>query len=121
MKVRRRPESFIASVLLDLSAALELPDVYNAIVNEVMAVEACPQVVECDDDQSQYRDTLEGVRIELWMRYDERFDTQSGWQCAPHHRRFTPLLGLSRPEHGNERPMLSLGDSGDSRSPRLGR
>ena len=90
MKVRRRPESFIASVLLDLSAALELPDVYNAIVNEVMAVEACPQVVECDDDQSQYRDTLEGVRIELWMRYDERFDTQSGWQCAPHHRRFTP-------------------------------
>jgi hypothetical protein len=88
--IRRRPESFIASVLLDLTAALGLIGAYDLINNDLVAVDIYPQVVECDDDASIYRDTLEGVYLELWMRYDESYATFEGWECAPHHRRSTP-------------------------------
>ena len=88
--VPRRSESFVASVLLDLTAALELGAAYDDIFNDVTAVDACPQVVECDDDMSQYRDEYPGVFLELWMRYDESATAQLGWTCAPHHRRWQP-------------------------------
>ena len=88
--VPRRPGSFLASVLLDLTAALELEEAYDDIFNDVTAVDAYPQVVECDDDMSQYRDEYPGVYLELWMRYDESATSQPGWTCAPHHRRWQP-------------------------------
>ena len=90
MEITRRPESLLASVLLDIAAALELADAYNDIINDVMAVDTYPQVVECDDDMTQYRDQLPGVYVELWMRYDETIETSSGWPCAPHHHRWQP-------------------------------
>lgn len=88
--VPRRPDSFLASVLLDLTAALELDAAYDDIFNDVTAVDAYPQVVECDDDMSQYRDEYPGVYVEMWMHYDESAADQPGWACAPHHRRWQP-------------------------------
>ena len=90
IEVARRSESFLASVLLDLASALELGATYDDIFNDVTAVDAYPQVVECDDDMTQYRDEYPGVYLELWMRYDESADAQRGWACAPHHRRWQP-------------------------------
>jgi hypothetical protein len=90
IEVARRSESFLASVLLDLASALELGATYDDIFNDVTAVDAYPQVVECDDDMTQYRDEYPGVYLELWRRYDESTDAQRGWACAPHHRRWQP-------------------------------
>lgn len=99
LEVDRRSESFIASVLLDLAAALQLTDAYDAIINDVLAVDIYPQVIECDDAGGQYQNAYEGVYIELWMRYDERADVSPDWTCAPHHRRSTQkyLERIGRP------------------------
>jgi hypothetical protein len=87
IEVTRRPESFLATVLLDLAASLELADVYDAIINEVMAVDALPTVVECDDDLTQYYDIPPGASLEPFMRYDEYYAASPGWPSAPHHKR----------------------------------
>jgi hypothetical protein len=90
IEVQRRPESMIASVILDLAAALELSALYDDLINDILAVNAHPQVVECDDDMTQYRDAYPDAYLELWMRYDESMNTTPGWKCAPHDRTWEP-------------------------------
>jgi hypothetical protein len=97
--LRRRTGSFLASVVLDLAASLELQPTYDAIRNEFLAVNADVQVVECNDDAALYRDTRDGVFLELRSEYDEYFATSPGWECAPHHRR-PPNLYLERVGRG---------------------
>jgi hypothetical protein len=83
----RRPESLVSSVLLDLAAAFEMEDTYDAVVNDVMATRIYPCVVECDDGPGLYRDGLGGVYLEPWVRYDGHFADHAGWQSSPPHRR----------------------------------
>jgi hypothetical protein len=101
-----RQESLIATVLLDLAAALELSAAYDDIINEILAVGVFTPVVECDDDLAQYCETGRGgVRFEPGMQYDGYYATSSGWTSAPHHKRHTPHY-LER--HGYFWDFLSL-------------
>lgn len=82
-------ESILCSVLLDVAAALELQEAYDAIVNEVMAARIYPSVVECDDRSGLFLEDSDGVHLEPWVRYDGHYSDQDGWQSSPPHRRTT--------------------------------
>jgi len=105
ISVDRRRDSLVATILLDLAAALELSAVYDEIINEVLAVEIFTPVVECDDALGQYCETGDGVRFEPGMEFDGYYDTRPGWACAPHHTRVSPKY-LER--HGLFWDFLSL-------------
>jgi len=91
-------ESLLCSVLLDVAAALELQEAYDAIVNEVMAARIYPSVVECDDGSGLFLEDRDGVHLEAWVRYDGHYSDQDGWQSSPPHRRATTfsLIGIVR-------------------------
>ena len=91
--VVRRPMSLIASVLLDLASTLEMVDVYDTLINEIMACRINPTVVECDDGPGTYQDGESGVYIEAWVAYDGAFNDSEGWQkSGPHRRAEKPFL-----------------------------
>jgi hypothetical protein len=50
----RRPESYIASTILDLASVSEDADLYDLARNEFLAVDIVLPVIETDDDQGQY-------------------------------------------------------------------
>lgn len=95
----RRRDSFLAAVLLDLAAALELPDVYDALVNDVMAAGIFPSVVQADETTGFYQDNVGDVFIEPWVQYDGHYADQAEWPCSEPHRNMTPsyLQRLLRP------------------------
>ncbi len=54
MELQRYPFSFCATVVLDLIAAMEMGELYEEVVNDFLAVDLCPFVVEADDTAAQY-------------------------------------------------------------------
>jgi hypothetical protein len=101
----RRPDSFIASVLLDLSAALELSAVYDALINDILAVRIHPSVVECEDGAGLYQDVASGVFLEPWVQYDGHYRDYDGWQCSGPHRR---AIRFSIQKHGRAWDLLAI-------------
>jgi hypothetical protein len=97
--VQGNPDSFLASVLLDLSSALELETVYDSVINDVLAVRICPSVVEADEGPGFYQDNFGDVFIEPWVIYDGHYNDEPGWQSSgPHRRSSDPyLLRIGRP------------------------
>jgi len=95
----RRPDSFLASVLLDLAAALEMAQVYDSIVNEVMAVRMFPSLVTANEGPGFYQDNFGDVFIEPWVQYDGHYADHDGWQCSEPHRNMVPcfLERIGRP------------------------
>lgn len=87
LPLRRRPESYIASTILDLASVLEEADLYDLARNEFLAVDIALPVIETDDDQGQYCLHAGQQRFEPNMPYEEYWQPTSGWRHAPHHQR----------------------------------
>jgi hypothetical protein len=80
----RRLSSYLAAVLLDLAAVLDLPDVYDVAFNDISAVGAVPLVALPDDDVDQY--LADGdVPRDTSPKYAETWDRGDDWRMASHH------------------------------------
>jgi hypothetical protein len=84
---QRLGTSYLAAVVLDLAAALELPDVYDDAFNDFKAVDIDPEVPIPNDDVGQYLISGPGVRIprDTAPRYAEDWGEGSEWRMAPRH------------------------------------
>jgi len=91
IELERRSESYIATQILDLCAAMEDGELFELGRNEFLAVDICLPVVEVDDDLGQYSLDLTGYRLELNMPYEESWHPVDAWKVAPHHKR-GPLI-----------------------------
>lgn len=80
-----RSTSLIATALLDLVAVHELADLYDLVVNELLAVDVIPDVVEAPDDMGQLARDGTGVTRQVNFAHDETWT--DGWPSAAHHRR----------------------------------
>jgi hypothetical protein len=85
--LRRRSESYVASLILDLASVLEDQDLYDAARNEFLSVDIVLPVMEVDNDLSQFGRHLGEPRFEPYMPYDEYWTPQENWKTAPHHKR----------------------------------
>lgn len=85
--IPERRQSYLASVLLDLAAALELPALYDLAFNEAAALDVRPMVTLARDDVDQYLVTGQGVRVPVNTspRYVEYWTEGAEWRMAPHH------------------------------------
>ena len=92
----RNPSSHIAGVVLDLASLLALKDLYELAVNDFLAVEALPSIIETDDTGGQYILGAEGGSLEPNMRYEEKWVPRDGWKLAPHHLRSPDSYYLNR-------------------------
>lgn len=90
--------SYLAAVVLDLAAVLELQDVYDVAFNDFEAVGIHPAVPIPRDNVGQY--LVPGpTPVETAPKYAEYWSAGSGWQMAPHHdedvnRYYLGRLGL---------------------------
>ena len=82
-----RPDSYIATQLLDLCAVLEDGELFNLARNEFLAVGVSLPVLEVDDTAAQYSINSIGQRYEPNMPYEDYWRPSEGWQVAPHHKR----------------------------------
>lgn len=87
LPLRRRPESYIASTILDLASVLEQAEMYDLARNEFLAVDLVLPVVETDDDQDQYSLHAGDHRLEPNMSYQDYWEPANSWKHAPHHWR----------------------------------
>ena len=88
--IPRRSESFLATILLDLASSLEMPELYDELVNEIMAVRIFPCSVECNGGVGMYQDNLGDVFLESWVKFDENYVEHEGWPCSEPSRRSSP-------------------------------
>jgi hypothetical protein len=86
VSVKRRPESLVASVVMDLAAILGLKDVYETLVHDCSVAQLYPVFVHVSDDESQYLPDSAGLRREVNLIYDVTYSQLGGWKSAPHHR-----------------------------------
>lgn len=87
VNVERRMESYVATVVLDLAALLEMGDVFELARNDFLAVAAHPCVVEVKDTEGQYVIDSADLTFEANMSYAETWTPQDEWKVAPHHTR----------------------------------
>jgi hypothetical protein len=92
----RRPDSYLATVLLDLASVLELSETYGLIHNDVQAVEAVPSMIHTRDTPGQFLITASDTQRELNVPYSAEPDGPDGWQAAAHHRDATDAFFLLR-------------------------
>jgi hypothetical protein len=91
----RRAESYIGTLILDLTSVLEESELFDVARNEFLAVDIVLPVLEVNDDQGQYCLHMGRYSFEPNMPYEEHWCPSYGWKTAPHHRRGT---GLRYPE-----------------------
>ncbi len=94
--LRRRLESYTATIVLDLAAVLETVDIYELARNDFLAVRAMPSVLEVADTAGQYVIDAGDLRFEPNMPYKDKWEPQDGWKVAPHHLRGPASLYLER-------------------------
>jgi len=87
IQISRRPESYLATVVLDLAAVLGLGELFNTARNEFLAVDLVPTLIESPDTTAQY--TLESGELSFTpnVEYAESWEPKDGWKVAPHHER----------------------------------
>jgi hypothetical protein len=85
--LQRRPESYAASLILDLASVFEDGELYNAARNEFLAVDVVLPILEVSDDLGQYGRHLGQSNFEPNMPYDDYWTPQENWKSAPHHKR----------------------------------
>jgi len=87
IQINRRAESYIATVVLDLAAIVGLGDVFEIAINEFLAVELCPTIIESPDTTAQYM--YEGGELSFTpnVEYAESWQPQDQWKVASHHKR----------------------------------
>ena len=87
IEIERRAESYIAAVVLDLAAILEMGDLFNVARNEFLAVDMFPIVIEVPDTPAQYTLDGEGICYTSNVEYAGSWVPVEGWKVAPHHVR----------------------------------
>ncbi|HUO13449.1 MAG TPA: hypothetical protein VMX38_00560 [Verrucomicrobiae bacterium] len=87
LSIPRRPDSFTAAIVLDLTSVLEDPELFDLARNEFLAVNIVLPVVEVGDDQGQYCLHAGGCHLEPNMPFEEYWRPVDGWKSSPHHRR----------------------------------
>jgi len=85
--ISRRPESFNATIVLDLTSVLEEPELFDLARNEFLAADIFLPVVEVGDDQGQYCLHIGEHHLEPNMPFEEYWRPVDGWKNSPHHRR----------------------------------
>jgi hypothetical protein len=83
----RRAESYIGTLILDLTSVLEESELFDLVRNEFLAVDIVLPVLEVNDDQGQYCIHMGRHSFEPNMPYEEHWSPSDGWKTAPHHRR----------------------------------
>jgi len=87
IEIDRRAESYIATVVLDLAAMLEMGELFNVARNEFLAVNAVLPVIEVPDTPGQYILGGEGASLTPNMEFADSWKPVDGWRVAPHHNR----------------------------------
>jgi hypothetical protein len=87
IQIDRRAKSYIATVVLDLAAIIGLGDVFETTINEFLAVELFPTMIESPDSTAQY--VLQGGELSFTsnVEYVQSWQPQDGWKVASHHKR----------------------------------
>lgn len=85
--IHRRAESYLSTVVLDLTAVLGLDDLYVLARNEFLAVDAISPVTEVDDTTDQYSLNGTSISFSANMEYSDTWKPVDGWRVAPHHIR----------------------------------
>lgn len=85
--IERRADSYIATVVLDLAAVLEMGDLFNVARNEFLAVDIVLPVVEAPDTPTQYLAGGDGLAYTANMEFADTWKPTDGWKVAPHHQR----------------------------------
>jgi hypothetical protein len=97
IQIERRAESYIATVVLDVAAVLEMGDLFTLARNEFLAVDIVLPVVEAPDTPTQYLVEGEGLCYTANMEFADAWAPIDGWKVAPHHRRtltsYLPRIG----------------------------
>lgn len=87
VNVPARTTSLVATAVLDLISVFERSDLYDLAVNELLAVDALPDVVEVGDTVDQcLRDGGSVTRQVNWA-HDDSWHPTDDWKTAAHHRR----------------------------------
>jgi hypothetical protein len=87
IQIDRRAKSYIARVVLDLAAIVGLGDVLETAINEFLAVELFPTIIESPDTTAQYVINGGGLSFTPNIEYSESWQPQDGWKAAPDHKR----------------------------------
>jgi hypothetical protein len=80
IKLDRRAGSYIATVVLDLSAILQLGDLFDLAKNDFMAVVLFPSVIEAPDSEAQYIFHSNDLFFTANMEYEDIGQLQE-WPC----------------------------------------
>ena len=81
----RRMTSYLATVVLDLAAALGLSSFYEDAYNDFQASDAAPAVPLPRDDDAQYQIARADVALDTSPNYAEAWSEGDDWRTAPHH------------------------------------
>lgn len=92
----QRSSSYLATTLLDLASALELPALFSDALNDFLAVNIAFPTLEPLDEPGQFLFDGDGLRSEANVRFDEDHEFAQGWRSAVHHRRAASSYGLQR-------------------------
>ena len=87
VKIERRAESYIATVVQDLAAMLEIGELFNVARNEFLAVGALPSMIEVPDTASLYSLEAAGICYTANMAFADSWTPIDDWKVAPHHHR----------------------------------
>jgi hypothetical protein len=96
VKLDRRPECYIATVILDLVSILGMGELYELAINDFLAVKAMPPTLEVGDGLSQYSFDGVDLRYEANAKYEVSWKPTDGWKVAPHHHRCPSSYYLGR-------------------------
>lgn len=94
-----RRQSYIATILLDLLAALGLEDLYPVARHDLLAVDALPELLYVPDTSAQFIYVGDGIEQEISPPYAEHWPNEAGESVAPHHADTAPhwLERIGRP------------------------
>jgi hypothetical protein len=84
VELRKRRNSYLLTVILDLVSILGLSELYQSIINDVLALEIYPCLIDAKDNKSQFK--IDGDScFYLSLNYKEEWKPLDGWRSAPHH------------------------------------
>jgi hypothetical protein len=81
----RRLSSYLATVVLDLAAALELSSLYDDAYNDFLASDVGLAVPLPQDDDTQYQVARTHMTLDTSPKYAEEWREGDGWRMASHH------------------------------------
>jgi hypothetical protein len=85
--VGKHPSSFLATVLCDLSAFVGIPQLYEDVVNDIMAVEIVPQYWQAQDTEGQFSVGADDViQYPTGLDYKEQYTDFEAREFATHIR-----------------------------------